>query len=91
MYTRPASLQKSDVLGAHLPGENTGLGSPSWGLNHLLLGKTSAVAIALLFVGCLTRSGAEGLDCTLCPPFLWFLLNILRCGKSFLPVFRLFS
>ena len=69
------------------------VGSPMWDLAPSFLGRTSAVVIFLLFVG--HQPGvwilAIYLVSTLPPGFLWFLLYIFSCGRSFLLVFWSFS
>lgn len=86
------------LLALNVPGACPPSAGPSrWGTwggawSPHSLGRTSAVVIVLLFVGCLHR--VVGLDCTTTPPLLhvllWFRLCILSWRRSSLLAFRSF-
>ena len=75
--SKPQWPSKPNLLGAHLPDA----GPPGWGAQCVAqtlcsLGRTSAIVIILLFMGC---PRGTGLDCTTFPPLLPFC-----CGYVFI-------
>ena len=85
-----ALLLKPNILGLIFPWRTPTLGRLMGTQTPHFFGRTSASVINLLFVG--RPPGCVSLDCTTSLPllltWLWFLLYIFSCIRSFLLVFR---